>query len=127
MPIITIIAGIVLDLVGILGWVMSGMESWTALIPSILGTLLLVFGFLSIARPGIRMHLMHGAVVVGLVGFLGTIKGLFLLPTLLGGGDIERPAAVVSQSITALVCFVFVGLCVNSFVQARRAKPPEAK
>ena len=45
--------------------------------------------------------------------------GLPKLFTLLTGGSVERPNAVYAQSVTALLCLVFVGLCVNSFIQAR--------
>jgi hypothetical protein len=38
----------------------------------------------------------------------------------LGGDTPARLAAVVSQSITALVCLVFLGVCVRSFIRARR-------
>ena len=34
--------------------------------------------------------------------------------------------AVTSQALTALVCLVFVGLCVNSFVQARLLRKGQA-
>jgi hypothetical protein len=31
-------------------------------------------------------------------------------------------AAIVSKSITAVLCATFVGLCVRSFIQARKAR-----
>lgn len=121
MPVITIVAGVILELVGFGGWVMTGQESWTALIPAIFGTLLILLGVFSLSQPGLRKHLMHGAAVLGLLGFLGTVKGLFSLPALIAGGEAARPAAVVSQSITAVVCFLFLAFCINSFIRARRA------
>jgi hypothetical protein len=33
---------------------------------------------------------------------------------------VARPAAVAAQSLTAVLCLVFVGLAVRSFIQARR-------
>jgi hypothetical protein len=44
------------------------------------------------------------------------------LVTLLSGGEVARPKAAVSQSITAAVCAAFVALCVNSFLAARRRR-----
>ena len=64
---------------------------------------------------------MHAAVLLALVGFLGSARGLLSLPALLSGAELVRPAAVAAQSITAVLCAVFVGLAVNSFIQARRA------
>ena len=42
--------------------------------------------------------------------------------TLLAGGEVANPSALTSQLVTAGLCLVFVGLCVNSFIQARRRR-----
>jgi hypothetical protein len=54
------------------------------------------------------------------------------LPALLRDGKVvkvnkdgierDATAAVVSQTITGVLCAIFEGLCVNSFIQARRAR-----
>jgi len=62
---------------------------------------------------------MHGAVLVGLLGFLATVSSVLKLPALFNG-TAERPLAVVSQFITMILCLVFVILCVKSFIDARR-------
>jgi hypothetical protein len=67
---------------------------------------------------------MHGAVVVGLLGFLATVTSFFKIPALLAG-TAERPAAVVSQLAMSVICLVFVILCVNSFISARRNRIAE--
>ena len=41
---------------------------------------------------------------------------------MLSGGEVQRPAAAVSQSIMAMLMGIFVGLCVRSFIEARRAR-----
>lgn len=121
MPRIAMIVGAALVAVGLVGYVAAQFSSLTALIPALLGVLLVALGWLAEIRPGARQHFMHAAAALALVGLLATARGLLKLPTLLGGGELERPAAVVSQSVMALVCLVFVVLCVQSFVQARRA------
>lgn len=121
MPIITIIIGIILDIIGTTAWLMTDRQSITALIPSFLGTILLLLGIFSLAKPGARKHLMHAAATVGLLGVLGSVKGLFALLALLSGAEVERPLAVIAQSATAVVCLIFLGLCIKSFVDARRA------
>ena len=60
--------------------------------------------------------------MVGLVGFLGTITGLLKLFTMLTGGEVQRPTAVVAQSIMAVLMLIYVGLCVKSFIDARRRR-----
>ncbi len=97
----------------------SGSGAPTSLIPAAVGGVLLVCGVL--AREERRRKLvMHIAVTVGLIGFLGSLPGLMKLPTLIAGGEVARPAAVKAQSIMAALTGVFVGLCIRSFISARR-------
>ncbi len=120
---VSIICGILLILVGLGGYaygMMEGRASLTALIPAVLGLILALLGFVANAKENLRKHIMHGAVLVGLVGFLATVSSVFKLPSLFDG-TAERPAAIVAQFLTALISFVFVVLCVKSFVDARRS------
>jgi fluoride ion exporter CrcB/FEX len=93
----------------------------TALIPAAFGLLLVVFGAMARDEKKRKMA-MHIAVTVGLLGFLGTVPGLLKIGTLLSGGTVERPAAVISQSIMAVLMAVYVGMCVKSFIDARKRR-----
>jgi hypothetical protein len=119
MPFIAIAFGDLLLLLGIIGYVVTGMESWTALIPAFFGLPINILG-LAALKADWRKHAMHAAAGLSLLGLLGSGRGLVQLFTLLGGGEVERPGAVISQSIMAVLCFVFLLLCVFSFVNARR-------
>jgi len=118
MPSTSIISGILLILIGILGYVFSlidGNTSVTALIPAAFGLLLVIFGFLAKSKENLRKHLMHAAVLVGLLGFL--------IPTIRlasQASNIKVSLAVLSQAAMALVCLFFVILSIQSFVNARR-------
>lgn len=117
----TIGFGVVLIILGVGGYILSDMVSPTALIPAAFGLLLVVFGVL--ARNDKRRKLaMHIAVTVGLLGFLGTVSGLIDLPTLISGGTVARPGAVISKSIMAALMAVYVAMCVKSFIDARRSR-----
>jgi hypothetical protein len=117
----TIGFGIVLIVLGVGGYFGSDRVSLTALIPAAFGLLLVIFG--ALARDEKRRKMaMHIAVTVGLLGFLGTVSGLFQLPTLLSGGVVERPGAVISKSIMAVLMAIYVGMCVKSFIDARRRR-----
>ena len=121
MPQITVgFAGLLLA-TGLAGFGWTGWIHVTALIPAFLGLLLLGCGLLAF-REGMLKHAMHAAAVLGVVGFLGSAPGLLKLPALLSGQALERPAAVAARSVMALLCLVFLGLCVASFIQARRAR-----
>ena len=117
----TIGFGVVLILLGLGGYFGTGMVSLTALIPAAFGLLLAVFG--AMARDDKKRKMaMHIAVTVGLLGFLGTVPGLLKIGALLSGGEVARPAAVVSQSIMAVLMAVYVAMCVKSFIDARKKR-----
>ena len=117
----SIVFGVILIVLGLGGYFGTGTTSLTALIPAAFGLLLVISG--AIARnPEKRKLGMHIAVAVGLLGFVGSVGGLMKLPTLLTGGEVARPAAVVSQSIMAVLTLIFTVLCVRSFIAARRAR-----
>jgi uncharacterized membrane protein len=92
--------------------------SWTALIPAILGGVFVVLGALAF-KDNLRKHVMHLAAALGLLGFLASLGRL--LPKILMG-EVQFGLATVCLALMALICALFVGLCVNSFVQARRRR-----
>jgi len=119
----TIATGVALIVLGLAGYFGAGAASLTALIPAAFGVVLAALG--AAARNDARRKLaMHIAVVVGLIGFFGSVSGLLKLPRLVAGDEVARPLAVVAQSVMALLTAYFVVLCVKSFIDARRK--PEA-
>ena len=117
----TLVFAALLILLGAGGYAGTGMQSPTALIPAAFGLLLAVFGFIA-RKERLRKHAMHGAVLVGLLGFLGSASAFAQLPALLSGGDVARPAAVAARAAMAVLTLVFVALCIRSFIAARRAR-----
>lgn len=122
MPRTTSIFGLLFLLLGLGGYAATGAESLTALIPALVGLLFLLAGRLA-QKETMRKHVMHGTVALGVLALLGTIRSLPKLFTLAGGGDVERPAAVVSQAVMAILALAYVALGVKSFVDARRSRP----
>ena len=117
---ITIGLGFVLIALGLGSYFGTGREHLTALIPAFFGLPLLLLGLVAL-KERIRTIAMIIAVVIGLLGFAGTVSGLMKLPVLLTGGELDRPAAVAVQAAMAIVCFVFVLLSVWSFINTFRA------
>ena len=68
-----------------------------------------------------RKHAMHFAAIVGLVGFLGGFMPLQRQWKNTGSLDVTKPSAV-SGILMIVICAAFVGMCVNSFIQARKAR-----
>ena len=121
MPGLTVLFGVILIGLGVIGYFVTGRQSPTALIPAFAGVVFLVLGLVG-QKPGARKHAMHAAAALGVLGFLGTAPGLIKFFRMLGGAEVARPAAVRTQAIMAVLCLVFVILCVRSFIAARRAR-----
>ena len=118
MPMIAILCGVLLTLIGIAGYchgVMNDKSSLTALIPAAFGTVLETLGALARVKESWRKHLMHAAIVVALLGFILTAGRLMMKFS-----EITMSAAVVSQLSMAIVCLAFVILAIRSFAEARR-------
>jgi hypothetical protein len=123
---VTIGIGAALIALGLAGYlVLPGVygtaRSVTALIPAFVGAVLLILGGLA-REPNRRRTIMHIAVIVGFVGLLGSLPGVPRVIEMLSGGEVARPAAAVAQSIMAVLLAVYVGLCVKSFIDARRSR-----
>ena len=131
---LTMVFGVLIALVGVTGYIET--RFWHALIPVVLGFLLVLLGLLANTDDGKRRMLaMHIAVTLGLLGFLGTIPGLIAMFRFLTGThqqtvneqiqvgmlSVHKLAAEV-QSATSVLCLIFVLLCVRSFIAARRAR-----
>lgn len=123
MPQLAITFGILLNIVGAVGFFATGATHYTALIPCVLGVILIICGIVALAAPGARKHVMHVAALIGLLGIGGTISALFKLPALISAASLASQPAVISKSVTCILSAVFLALCVKSFIDARRKKP----
>jgi hypothetical protein len=120
MPRITIGFALAYIAIGLGGFFLTGAEHKTALIPAVIGAVLLVLGLLG-NKENLRMHVMHAALLLGLLAFLGTARGLAKLPAAFAG-TAERPTAVYAQAATAVLSLVYLAFGVRSFIAARRAR-----
>jgi len=118
---LSIAYGIIFILMGLISYFGISSESITALIPAFFGVPMLVFGWLGLNEKYLK-HAMHGAAVLMLLGFFGTVSGLIKFFKMLGDIQPERPAAVTVQAIMALMCLVFLIFAVKSFIDARKIR-----
>lgn len=130
MPILSIVMGLLLCLVGVAGEAHHMMTAAgdepkvapTALIPLFVGVVFVALGAVSLARPTLRKHLMHALAALSLLGALGAAGRLAATWSKPG----VSPVARSSQAAMALLCAATTGLCVKSFVDARRAREAAA-
>jgi quinol-cytochrome oxidoreductase complex cytochrome b subunit len=113
---IAISFGVLLSILGVVLYALAEVKSPTALIPSFIGVALIILDFVA-KKDKLRMHAMHFAALLGLVGALGgVVMGILGLVR-------SRPATVWAGSLTmGVLCGVFLVLCIRSFIAARRAR-----
>ena len=116
---LSIIYGLFLILFGIIISFVSGSNSFTSYIPSIIGVPVLVFGFLAIKFPSKKKLYMHIVVIFGLLIFLG---GLDFLRSLFTGSAFENSWADISKLMMLLTGLFFTYQCVRSFIHARKMR-----
>lgn len=109
--------GLILIASGIISYISTGMESITALIPSLFGLVFLLLGLMGQINETWRKHTMHVALLIALLGLGGSVQGLITLIEFIT--SIDRFAAVITQSIMALSCIYFILAGIRSFLQTR--------
>jgi hypothetical protein len=118
---VTILFGLLLIMLGVIGYVGTGWRAPTALIPTYVGIVFTILGFLARrGSPKRRMLMMHIAVTLGVLGFLGTAKSIWDFIEMRRGHMMARPIAVEDKAVMALMMLIYVLLCVRSFIKARR-------
>jgi hypothetical protein len=121
---VTYVFGVLLMLVGLVGYFGTGSAHPTALIPVWFGLALVVGGFLAISpSEGRRKLFMHINVTIGTLGCIGAfveaLRGYGHARSLGLDPDYKALAAKLAMAILLLI---YVNLCVRSFIQARRSR-----
>ena len=111
---LTTLYGLFMVIWGISISLISGSSSITSMIPALIGVPLAFIGFISMIKPTFRKALMHIAVVIGIIAFLGGLdffRGMF-----------TNYYAGLSKLMLLITGFVYVYFCVQSFIFVRRQK-----
>jgi hypothetical protein len=117
MPATTRYVGLLLMIIGIGSYVLTGRTSVTALIPAFFGIVFVLLAYVA-RNEAARKHAMHVAVALALVGAIASLGRA--IPAAMGG-QLTRPA-VLAQIVTAAVMGFYVWMGVQSFRAARRAR-----
>jgi hypothetical protein len=117
MPSTTRVTGLLLIVIGVASYTLTGRTSITALIPAFIGAVLVICALIA-RKESARKHAMHAAVAVALLGAIGSLmRGV---PAALAG-EASRPAVMV-QLATGVLLLIYVALGVQSFIAARKAR-----
>lgn len=109
--------GVALVIVGLYGYLGYETQSPTALIPAVVGLLLLASGIVG-QKETRRKHAMHAAATVSLLGaFAAWGRAIAML---VQGKD---PNTMIL--LMGIICTLFVYLCIRSFTAARNAREEE--
>lgn len=119
---ISLIFAALLIVLGLVGFFGTGGHFPTALIPAWFGLALGVFGWLAISPSEKKRKLfMHINVTIGLIGFLGAAwRALTVYGNARAAGVDPDKIALASQLVMAGLLFLYVAMCVKSFIDARR-------
>jgi hypothetical protein len=122
---ITLATGVLLVAIGLFGYFGSASEnpSPTALIPAGFGVVFIILGLVA-HKAGARKHAMHAAAAIALIGALMAASRINVGKLVSDDVSMRRPEAM--KFLMALTCFVFVILCVWSFISARRRRASAA-
>jgi hypothetical protein len=121
---VTLVFAVLLVALGLVGYVGTGSQHVTALIPTWFGLALALFGLLAMSPSESRRKLfMHINVTIGLLGFIGggveAVRGYVHAKS--AGLAPDQMALASKLTMTGLL-LVYVILCVRSFIAARRAR-----
>ena len=121
---IAIVFGGLLILLGVGTYLVAeqGHRSGTALIPSGVGLLIAVCGAIAM-NPNARKHAMHVAAMFGTLGFLASVGRI--VSTVVKSGALPDGLKIIGMGGMAILCGVFVALCVKSFIDVRKARSAE--
>jgi len=122
MPIVAMIFGALLTALGAIAYaapeVLGEGKAYqiSALSPAFVGVPIAFLGLLSLLKPSLLKHAMHLAAMLGLFGLVGGF-----MPVILRKFDTDTAAVKVGLAMTAISA-VFVGFCVKSFIDAKKAR-----
>ena len=115
----SLLYGYFLVLWGIIISFLSGSNSLTSYIPSVIGLPILIFSNLAIKFENKKKLFMHIVVFFGLIVFIG---GLDVIRSFLQGSIFSNFWADLSKLIMLLSGFFFTLQCVRSFIYSRKIK-----
>ncbi|MDF1811101.1 MAG: hypothetical protein P1V20_02775, partial [Verrucomicrobiales bacterium] len=107
-----------LGLVGYFAWetIGAGSQSKTALIPSVIGVLMMVGGLIAIKKHALGAH------ISVLFAFLGALAGLGRLVPQIIKGNFTLGGSSLLILLMTVICLFYTVMAIRSFKAARKAQ-----
>ena len=115
--IFSIFYGLFLIFWGVIVSIVSGSNSFTSFIPSLMGLPILIFSALSIKFISKKKIFMHIVAFLGLITFLG---GFDFFRSVISGNTFENIWADTSKIVLLISGAFFTYQCIKSFINARK-------
>ncbi|MCP4580093.1 MAG: hypothetical protein GY839_00635 [candidate division Zixibacteria bacterium] len=122
---VSMVYAALLIFLGLIAFVVTGMEHKTALIPAYFGLLAIILALVALIEK-YRQHMMHALSILAFIGFLGTFGGVIDLLTVFSGGEVTNPGAATAKAIMSILSLIFFGFCFASFISTRLKKKKDA-
>ena len=108
MATITLLYGVIITSLGIVGYFATGQVSKTALIPCVFGLPIVALGIVSLLKPYLTKQTFLAALIIALLAFGGTVRRLSGLVIILSGGEVAITTTVIFQALMAIASLVYI-------------------
>lgn len=99
-----------------LGFFAAAGGAKTALAPLLPGVGILVCAGIALKKEAARKHAMHVAMIFALLGIIGGWA-----PLVMAAGEGGRLNAIIESLVMIIICSLYLGMGVQSFIEARKA------
>ena len=108
MRVLTIVFGILLTLLGVGYYSLTGLTHFSAFMLIFLGVLITLLGILQGKFE--HKHLLHGSILLAFLAFLGSFRSLFSLFRVLMGDEVPEQSVIMIRSIVCILSALFIML-----------------
>lgn len=112
-----------LALLGVVGYLATGLQSVTALIPTFFGIVVITVMFVMV-KSSSGHKVIWTLIVMAVIGILATVGGVPKTFGYITGEEIARPAAAVSQAAMAVISAIYAVVMATVVRKKRAAVSP---
>lgn len=116
---LSIFTGIALILLGVGFYLVTGVYSFTAVIPGLFGLVFTGLGYAGKKMESLKKHTAYAALLLGIFALFSTLNGFLSMYQVFQGVPVEKSTAAIAQGAMFIVCFLFLYFGIRSFLRNR--------